>query len=62
MVRVTFVVTNVKLKIVHKARFLTTPLKETAAGEGVTLFGWGATPNLAVFQNILHQLNQRKNP
>jgi hypothetical protein len=29
------------------------PLKETAAGEGVTLFGWGATPNLAVFQTII---------
>jgi hypothetical protein len=29
------------------------PLKETAAGEGVTLFGWEIRPNLAVFQNIL---------
>lgn len=29
------------------------PLKETAAGEGVTLFGWEIRPNLAVFQNII---------
>jgi len=29
------------------------PLKETAAGEGVTLFGWEIRPNLAVFQNIV---------
>jgi hypothetical protein len=29
------------------------PLKETAAGEGVTLFDQGINPNLAVFQNII---------
>jgi len=37
------------------AHFLT-PFEETAAGEGVTLFGWGATPNLAVFQTLYHFL------
>jgi len=30
------------------------PLKETAAGEGVTLFGLLMTSDLAVFQQILH--------
>jgi hypothetical protein len=52
MMRVTFVVTNMELEIVHSPLFQT-PLKETAAGEGVTLFSWEATPNLAVFQNII---------
>jgi hypothetical protein len=28
--------------------------KKQAAGEGVTLFSWGATPNLAVFQKLYH--------
>jgi len=53
MVSVTFVVTNMELVIVHDCRFLKHPLKETAAGEGLTLFSWVATPNLAVFQNIV---------
>jgi hypothetical protein len=32
------------------------PLKETAAGEGVTLFGRGINPNLAVFQTTISLL------
>jgi hypothetical protein len=44
MMRVTFVVTNVKLEIVHITRFLKAPLKETAAGEGVTLFNRVISP------------------
>jgi hypothetical protein len=44
MFRVTFVVTNVELVVVHIARFLTAPLKETAAGEGVTLFSRVISP------------------
>ncbi len=28
------------------------PLKELPAGEGLTLFGWVATPDLAGFHNI----------
>jgi hypothetical protein len=30
-------------------------LKETSAGEGVTLFGLLMTSDLAVFQTIIHQ-------
>ena len=52
---VTDVVTNVKLVIVHNSPF-TLPKKETAAGEGGTLFGLLMTSDLAVFQTILHQL------
>ena len=51
---VTHVVTNVKLVIMHSSPF-NAPLKETAAGEGGTLFGRGINPNLAVFQTILIQ-------
>jgi hypothetical protein len=32
------------------------PLEETAAGEGVTLFGQGINPNLAVFQTTISLL------
>ena len=49
---VTFVVTNVKLVVVHIFRFFNHPLKELPAGEGLTLFGWVATPDLAGFHNI----------
>jgi len=45
---------------VHIARFLKPLRKETAAGEGVTLFSWVATPNLAVFQTILSAKPQVK--
>jgi hypothetical protein len=58
--RVTFVVTNVELVIVHKARFLQPLGEETAAGEGVTLFGREIRPNLAVFQNIVSAKPQEK--
>jgi len=34
-------------------------LKETAAGEGGTLFGGVATPHLAVFQTIMTYLGPR---
>jgi hypothetical protein len=37
----------------HEFFLFNIPLKETAAGEGITLFRWGATPTLAVFQNII---------
>ena len=37
------------------------PLKETAAGEGVTLFGLLMTSDLAVFQTILHRFFQQCN-
>jgi hypothetical protein len=47
------IVPNVELVIVHIARFLTAPLKETAAGEGVTLFGMEIRPFLAVFQTTI---------
>jgi hypothetical protein len=30
------------------------PFEETAAGEGVTLFGQGINPNLAVFHKLYH--------
>ena len=52
MMGVTFVVTNVKLVVVHIFRFFNHPLKELPAGEGLTLFGWVATPDLAGFHNI----------
>jgi len=48
--RVTFVVTNMELVIMHNSPF-TPPKKETAAGEGGTLFGMEIRPYLAVFQN-----------
>jgi hypothetical protein len=38
---------------VHIARFLQPLREETAAGEGVTLFGMEIRPSLAVFQTIL---------
>jgi hypothetical protein len=49
---VTVVVTNIELVVVHIFRFLNHPLKELPAGEGLTLFGWVATPDLAGFHNI----------
>jgi hypothetical protein len=55
---VTLVVTNIKLVIKHSSPF-SRPLKETAAGEGGTLFGLGATPNLAVFQTIMSYFPDR---
>jgi hypothetical protein len=52
MVRVTFIVTYVKLKIVHNSPF--NPLKKKLRQEReVTLFGTGINPFLAVFQTIL---------
>jgi hypothetical protein len=53
MACVTHVVTNVKLIEVHISRFLNHPLKELPAGEGLTLFGRVATPDLAGFHIIL---------
>ena len=52
MACVTHVVTNVKLVEVHDYRFFNHPLKELPAGEGLTLFGRVATPDLAGFHNI----------
>ena len=52
MMSVTFVVTNVKLVVVHIFRFFNHPLKELPAGEGLTLFGWEIRPDLAGFHNI----------
>jgi hypothetical protein len=37
-------------------------LKKQAAGEGITLFGLLMTSDLAVFQNIVYQLNHRYIP
>jgi hypothetical protein len=59
MYGVTDVVTNVKLVIVHYSRLLRLPEKKQAAGEGVTLFGMEIRPFLAVFQNIVRQLNHK---
>ena len=53
---VTFVVTNVELVVVHIFRFFNHPWKETAAGEGITLFDREIKPHLAVFQNIVSNI------
>jgi len=37
----------------HNSRLLRLPLKETAAGEGVTLFRMEIRPSLAVFQTTI---------
>jgi len=50
---VTFVVTNVKLVIVHSSLLFQFSQKETAAGGETSLFGRIITPCLAVFQNIV---------
>ena len=50
---VTFVVTNVKLVIVHSCLMFQFSQKETAAGGETSLFGRIITPCLAVFQNIV---------
>ena len=53
MMGVTFVVTNVKLVIVHSCLMFQFSQKETAAGGETSLFGTGINPFLAVFQNIV---------
>ncbi len=54
MSRVVNVVTHMKGVVVHKfSAFLNTLRKETAAGEGITLFDGEIKPHLAVFQNIV---------
>jgi hypothetical protein len=51
MMCVTFVVTNMELEIVHEASSQTS--RKKLRQEGGTLFGWGATPTLAVFQTTI---------
>ena len=50
---VTFVVTNVKLVIVHICLMFQFSQKETAAGGETSLFDREIKPYLAVFQNIV---------
>ena len=50
---VTFVVTNVKLVIVHSCLMFQFSQKETAAGGETSLFDREIKPYLAVFQNIV---------
>jgi hypothetical protein len=55
MLRVTAIVTDVELIVMHGSYLFQAPLEEGSAGEGVTLFGAGINPHLAVFQTMLHQ-------
>jgi hypothetical protein len=53
-----FVIANIELVVVHCVSPFSHLKKETTAREGVTLFGWVATPNLAVSQKIIPKTTQ----
>jgi hypothetical protein len=56
MMGVTFVVTNVKLVIVHSCLMFQFSQKETAAGGETSLFDREIKPYLAVFQNTISDI------